>query len=114
MRQSPLDGHHQLVVDEWLGKEVERTGPDRVDGHIAGAVTGHHQHLGSRPAAEGLLEEVEAVVLAQPDVDQGYVVRGLFAGGVRLAARAGRIEFETQASQPVGHRLEHLVIVVNK
>ena len=75
LRQGPLDRHQQLVVDQRLGEVVERAGTNGFDRAVGRAVAGDQDDLHAGPIAAALLQQVEAVAVAQADVDQHQVER---------------------------------------
>ncbi len=113
LRQGPLDRHQQLVVDERLGDVVERTGVDRFDRAVGRAVAGHEDDLRAGPVAAALLQQVEAVAVAEPHVGQHELVGAAAQSLQRIGVSRRRVELEALAAKPVGHRLEHVAVVVN-
>jgi hypothetical protein len=112
--ERPIDRHFQLGVDERLGQKVEGAGADRLHGHFDRAVAGEqdHRHAGMVLTAMG--EHVEAVAIGKPHVAQYQV--GRFAVDRRHARRtiSRRVELVALLAQPIGHRFEHVAIVVDE
>ena len=114
LRNGPLDRHQQFVVDQRLGDVIERTGANRFDRAIRRAVARHQDDLRGRPVAAALLEQIEAVAIAEADVGQHEVER-IFAKPLERIDVARRcFQLITLATEPLGHRIEHVAIVVNK
>ena len=110
--QGPLDGHLQLFVDQRLGEEIERPLADRLDGRLDGAVAGEHDDRGLRPLLADVGQQVETVVVAQADIDQGQVVGLAIDRGDSFGQAGGRIGLVALLAEPVGHRAQHVAIVV--
>ena len=102
--QGPLDGHLQLFVDQRLGEEVEGPQADRLDGRLDRAVAGDHDHGRVRLLLAAMGQQVEAVAVAQADVDQHQVVGLAIDGGDAFGQAGGRIGLVALLAEPVGHR----------
>ncbi len=57
-------------------------------------------------------QQIEAVVVAQADIDQGQVVRLAIDRGDPFGQAGGRIGLVALLAEPVGHRAQHVAIVV--
>ena len=112
--ERPLDRHQQLVVDQRLGEVVERPGPHGFDGRVGVAVAGDQNHLALGVVAAHLLEQIEPVAVLQPHVDQqrSYALR--LNRSTASAKLARRIDLQALAAEPVGHRFEHVAVVVDQ
>lgn len=112
--ERPLDGQFQLGVDQRLGEKIERPGADRLDGRIDRAVAGDEDHRRARRSLPAMGEHLEAVAVAEPDVAQRHVVGFPFEGRDRLGLAHRRVELIALVAKPVGHRVQHLTIVVDQ
>ena len=57
-------------------------------------------------------QQVEAVVVAESDIDQGQVVGLAIDGGRSFGQRRGRIDLVALLAEPISHRAKHVAIVV--
>jgi len=112
--QRPLDGKLQFVIQQRLGEQIEGAAADGIDGGFHRAVARDQDHRGLRTLSTAVRQHLEAVVLAQSNVDQGQIVRPFVEGFDRRAVAGGRVELEALLAQPVGHRFENVPIVVNE
>ena len=104
----------QLLVDQRLGQEIERPGANRLDRRIDRAVAGDHDDGGVRAVPAAVLEDLEAVAVAQADVGQHQVVGLPVDGGDGLGATGGRVQLIALIAEPIGHRGQHVSIVVHQ
>ena len=114
LRERPLDRHQELVVDQRLGEIVERAGANRFDRAVRRAVARQQNHLRRRPVAAAMLEQIEAVAVAESHVAEHEVVRLAAQRLERVAVAGGRVEVVALAAEPVGHRFQHVAIVVDQ
>ena len=59
-------------------------------------------------------KQIEAVAVAQSDVDQHELVRFAVHGRQALGQAGGRVGGVALLAEPVGHRAEHVAIVVDQ
>ena len=114
MMQRAVDGHFQLVVDERLGQHVEGAGANGLDGGFDGAIAGHQDHGRIRAVLATVGQDVEAVTIAQAQVDQGQVVILLGHGGRGFGDAGDGVDGKAEFAQPGGHGLEQGTIVVHQ
>ena len=86
MIQGPIDRHFQLVVDDRLGDQVEGAGANGLDGGFDGAVAGHQDDGRVRALLAAMGQDVEAVAIAQAQVDQGQVVMSFWPTAAMASA----------------------------
>ena len=108
-----LAGGLELVADlgrrEGLREVVARSSPDGLHGGVEGGEGGDDHHVQPRPLGEQARDEVEAALLAEPQVAEGQVVRGepqrlerRRAGPHLVGPGAGPLDAEGQRVADVG------------
>ena len=78
------------------------------------AVAGDHDDGGGRLLLAAVGQQIEAVVVAQADIDQHQIVGLAVDGGDALGQAGGRIGLVALLAEPVGHRGQHVAIVVHQ
>ena len=73
---------------KWLDEEVERAALDGGDGLVDATEPGDHYREKSGVAVQGVVEDVHAVSIRQPEVDDQAVVRERLEAGFGFGRRA--------------------------
>ena len=68
--QGPIYGEFQLLVDQWLGEKIERSGADGFDCRFDRTVSGDHDNCRFRMVLPAMFQDLESVALAQANVGQ--------------------------------------------
>ena len=108
------DGDFQFFVDQRLGEQIERAGPNGFDRRFDGAVAGNQNQRRGGIFLAGIGQQFETIAVGQSDVDQQQVE--LFAIQRRRGGSVigGDVDFITLFPKPIGHRRQNLAIVVNQ
>jgi hypothetical protein len=108
------DRVRQLLDVDRLGDEVVGAGAQGLHRDVHAAVAGDHDDRQLGVDLEQLLREVDAAVLAEPDVDH----RGVEVGGARVVEGAGgvarRLDLVTATLERGGQEVARVVIVVDE
>ena len=112
--ERPLDGHQQLFVDQRLGQEVEGPEADGLDRGLDCAIAGDHDHGRGGTILAAMGQQIETVVVAQPNIGQHQIV-GLAIDGRPAFGEGGRgVDGIALIAEPVGHRSQHVAVVVDQ
>ena len=87
LRQRPVDRHAQLFVDQRLGEQVERAGPQRFDARFDRRIAGDQDDRRLRIVLAAMRQNLEAVAVGQADVGQHQVERPLAPAARSAASR---------------------------
>ena len=68
--QCAADGDFQFFVDQRLGEQIERPGPNRFDRRFDRAVAGDQNHRRGGVFLAGVRQHFKAIVVGQSDIDQ--------------------------------------------
>ena len=114
LRQRPIDGHLQLLIDQRLGQQVKGSGAQGLDSRLDGAITGQqdHRHPGVSLPAVG--QDVKTIPVLQPNVHQHQVIGAAIHAANGLLAPGRQIHVIAQPLEPIAHGLQDVTIVVNQ
>ena len=114
LRQCPIDRHFQFFVDQGLGQQFERPLAQGFDARFDRAVTGNQNDRQLGMVFAAVSQDVEAVAVLQANIDQRQIERFLIDQRGCLLPRRHGIDLVTLLTQPAGHRVEQVTIVVHK
>ncbi|GBD29002.1 hypothetical protein HRbin32_00086 [bacterium HR32] len=111
--QGAADLDHQLVLLEGLGDVVEGAVPHRLHGHLQGGVPGDDHHHRARVLPPDLPQDLHAVLLRDPHVQQHQVE--LPGAGLAQARGAvgGGLDLEPLLAQDLAQEVPDVLLVVH-